>query len=165
MDALLLILLVPFALRGYWRGFLRESLALVGLVGGALVAAAGGSTLAAVLVQRHLLPPLVARVAGITLLFVAVYVGAHLTGLIADRLARAIFLGGFNRAAGLAFGVAKGAVLLGFVLILLQQFVASPALNAMIAASRLGGPLAQFAANVVEAGRSLATPASRAQHA
>src|SRR4029450_2019408 len=35
LDALLLILIVSFALRGWWRGFCRETLALIGLVGGA----------------------------------------------------------------------------------------------------------------------------------
>jgi membrane protein required for colicin V production len=165
VDALLLVLLVPFALRGYWRGFLRESLALLGLLGGALAAAAGGGRLAAALVARHLLPPVAARAAALTLLFLAVYVGAQVAGMIADRLARVILLGGLNRVAGLAFGVAKGALVLGFVLILVQQHLSSPALAGMIAASRLGGPLTQFATELVAVGRSLAGPAAGAERA
>ena len=164
VDALLLVLLVPFALRGYWRGFLRESLALVGLLGGALAAAAGGSRLAAALVARQLVPPQAARGVALALLFVVVYVAARAAGALADRLARAIFLGGVNRAAGLAFGVAKGAVVLGFALVLLQQFLPSPSLAGMLAASRLAPPLTQLANGVVEAGRTLAAPALGRTH-
>jgi membrane protein required for colicin V production len=156
IDVLLLVLLVPFALRGYFRGFLRESLALAGLVGGALTAAAGGSALAAAFVARHLMPPFVATVVAFLSLFLVVYVGAQLLGLIADRVARAVFLGGLNRVAGLAFGVAKGALILGFGLILVEHFARSSELARVIDASRLGRPLTQFATHVVEAGRSLA---------
>src|SRR5262249_49779812 len=60
VDALLLVLLTPFALRGFWRGFCRESFGLAGLLGGALAAAAGGSRLAAVLLGARLLPPVAA---------------------------------------------------------------------------------------------------------
>src|SRR5207249_2504835 len=42
VDALLVVLLVPFALRGYVRGFCRESVGLVGLLAGGLAAAAWG---------------------------------------------------------------------------------------------------------------------------
>ena len=156
LDALLLVLLVPFALRGYWRGLLRESLELAGVLGGVLAAAAGGGTLAAALVARHILPPLAARMAAVIAIFLGVYVGAALVGFVADRLARAIFLGGLNRTAGLAFGVAKGATILGMALILVQRLLRSPALDALIAASTLGAPITRFATAVVQAGSGLA---------
>lgn len=154
----LLVLLVPFALRGYWRGFLRESFALFGLIAGVAAAAVCWGELAAILVARGSVSPALAGPAAVALLFLAVYVAAQLAGALADRLARAVFLGGVNRAAGLAFGVAKGAALLGLVLALVMQLIPSPALRRVLSGSKLGRPLVQLATRVVEAGRSFTPP-------
>lgn len=162
VDALLLVLLVPFALRGYWRGFCRESLGLAGLVLGALAATAGGSAVAGVLVARHLLPPVAAVAAAYAGIFIAVNLASHGLGVLADRLVRAVFLGGLNRAAGAVFGLAKGAALLGFGLLLAERVVASPGFDDVVAHSRLGRPLTQLATSVVATGRSWADkPAAR----
>ena len=56
LDALLLVLLVPFAFRGYFRGFCRETLGLIGLVGGVLAAGAAGPDLARALLAERALP-------------------------------------------------------------------------------------------------------------
>jgi membrane protein required for colicin V production len=155
LDALLLILLVAFALRGWWRGFCRESLALAGLFGGALAAAALGPQVADEFVTRQLLPPPVARVVGWGAVFLATWIAATLLGLIADRLARALFLGGVNRFAGALFGGAKGAALAGFALLLAEHSFPSPMLTRMIGTSMLGRPLEQMAGSVVATGREL----------
>jgi membrane protein required for colicin V production len=156
VDALLVVLLVPFALRGYVRGFCRESVGLAGLVGGALAAAAGGSALSAALIARHLMPPLIAEIVAFAGIFIAVNLLAYLLGLLVDRLARAVFLGGVNRVAGIAFGVAKGAAFLGFVLLVVQEVVPVPAVVETIAKSRLGRPLTTLATDIVAVGRSFA---------
>jgi len=162
LDALLLILLVPFAVRGWWRGFCRETLALIGLVVGALGAAAAGPQLASVLRARTVLPPVAALPVAWALIFLAAWVTAAFLGLVADRLARALLLGGLNRLAGALFGSVKGAALLGFALLLAEQVVPSPALTKVIAASRLGRPLEQVAVGVVRTGRELgAAPVER----
>ena len=155
LDAILLLALGLFALRGYWRGFLRESFGLLGLVGGALAAAAGSAPLAAELEARQLLPSLLALpVAGVAL-FLLVYLSALLSGILAERIAHAILLGGLNRVAGVAFGVAKGAALLGFALIFVQRLRPPPGLTQLIADSRLGAPLSAFATGVIHAGQLL----------
>ena len=166
IDALLLVFLVPFALRGWWRGLLREFSALAGLIGGVLVAVAFAPAIAAAVVERGLLPPLAADVAAFLGVFLGVYIVASLIGRLADGLARTLLLGGLNRMAGIAFGLAKGAVLLGFGLSLLQRLVPSRALDEVVASSQLGRPLTRFAELVVDAGRSLtvgimATPPAR----
>ena len=155
VDALLLVLLLPFALRGYWRGFCRESLGLAGLLGGVLGAAALGPRLATALLSRGLLPSLVAHLAAFAAIFLSIAIAARLLGRLADRLTRALLLGGFNRAAGVIFGSVKGAALLGFALLLLERVVPSPALGEIIAASRLGPPLMQLAGSVLDAGHAL----------
>ncbi len=163
VDVALLLLLVPFALRGYWRGFLREGFALLGLVGGIGAAIAWRGALAAALLARGLVPPALAAPAAIAILFVAVYVAAQLAGRAADRLARAVFLGGVNRAAGIAFGIAKGAAILGLVLVVLLDVLPSPAFERLVTQSRLGGPLVAFVRHAVAAGRSFTPPAGLRQ--
>ena len=155
VDALLLVLLVPFALRGYVRGFCRESVGLGGLLAGGLAAAAWGPALGAVLAARQLLRPVLAEAIGCAVLFIAVNLATHLLGALADRVVRALFLASVNRAAGVVFGVAKGAALLGFALLLAERLVPSGALAEVIAASRLGRPLTELATGVVSVGRTL----------
>jgi len=164
LDALLLILLIPFTLRGWWRGFCRETFALAGLVGGALAAAALAPQVAAALVERGIARPAMALPLAWAGVFVAAWFAAGVLGLIADRMARALFLGGVNSAAGAVFGSVKGAALLGFGLLLAQYVAASPKLDRVIASSRLGRPLEQMAGSVVATGRQLggALPERRA---
>jgi len=159
LDALLLILLVPFALRGWWRGFCRESLALVGLVGGILAAAAAGPEVAKAIVARRLLPPPAALFAAWATIFIVACMVAAIVGRIADRLVRALLLGGVNRFAGALFGSAKGAAVLGFALLVAEQVLPSPALTKTIADSRLGRPLERIAGSVIHTGRELGAPA------
>ena len=162
LDAILLILLVPFALRGWWRGFCRETLALVGLFGGVLAAAAGGPELARALVEKRLLSPAAALPVAWVAIFVGAFVAADLVGRLADRLARTLLLGGVNRLAGAFFGSAKGAAFLGFALLLIERLLPSPALEQTIARSRLGRPLEQIADSVIATGRELRpAPAER----
>ncbi len=159
VDVVLLVLLVPFALRGWWRGFFRETLSLAGLVGGIVAAVAAGTAVSAELAAATGLSPLAARLVACIGLFLAVYLTAWAAGAIAERLARAVALGGVNRAAGLAFGVAKGGVLLGFGLSLVQYLAPSRHLDALVNDSRVALPMMRLARRVVEAGRALAPPA------
>jgi uncharacterized membrane protein required for colicin V production len=121
-----------------------------------VVAASAGPPLAATLVARRWVPSAEAPVVAAAALFVGVYILANVVGRVARRLASAIFLGGLDRTAGVVFGIAKGATLLGFGLILLQRFLPSPSLTHAIDTSRLARPLSRFATFVFDTGRSLA---------
>src|SRR5438552_3092729 len=83
LDAILLILLVPFAFRGWWRGLCRETLGLVGLCGGVLAAAAAGPELAKAILERRLLPP----VAALPVAWIAIFVGAFVVADLRGRSA------------------------------------------------------------------------------
>jgi membrane protein required for colicin V production len=152
---LLVVLLVAFALRGYWRGFCREGFGLAGLVGGVLLAAAAGAGLADALVARHLLPLPFATPAAYAALFLGTVVVARLLGALADRLVRALPLGSVNRAAGAMVGVLRGGTLLGFGLLLILRFAPSSSASEVVAASTLGRPLTRLAAGVLQTGRGL----------
>ena len=152
VDVLLIVLLTPFALRGLWRGLCRESFGLAGLVGGAATAGAIGPQLAGALVARDWLSPLVAGPTAFAGVFVATALVANLLGLLADRLVRALLLGGVNRVAGAAFGLAKGAMVGGFLLLLAEHLAPSRVLTGEVDRSTLGRPLVQLAARLLATG-------------
>ena len=156
LDALLVAGLVPFALRGYFRGFCRETFGLAGLVGGVLAGVAGTPRLAAALEARHLVSDVWSGAVAFGVLFVGTVVAAHLLGRLAELLARAILLGWLNRTAGVVAGTLKGATLLGFGLLVAERVVISPTFTEKLATSRLGRPLEDLASAVLEAGRGLA---------
>ena len=155
VDGLVLLALLPFALRGYFRGFCRETFALLGLVRGTLLSAAWGPRVAASLVAHHVLGEPWVRPAAYALVFAAAVLTAALLGRVAAGVARAIFLGPLDRVAGTMVATLKGAALVGLGLLAAERLDASPALTARISASRLGRPLEEFAAAVLEAGRAL----------
>jgi membrane protein required for colicin V production len=157
LDALLLILLAPFALLGYSRGFCREIVGLGGLLVGGVAAAAGSTEIAGLLVARDVPAPLAPPVA-----FAAIFLGvatiANVVGLVLDRILRAMFLGPVNRLAGIAFGIAKGAALAGFALVLAQHVIPAEAFTQVVRASRLASPLMHLATGVLAVGRDMGVP-------
>jgi membrane protein required for colicin V production len=165
VDALLLVLLLPFALRGYWRGLVRELFGLAGLLAGAAVAGAWSLPLAAVLVARDWVPVVVSRPVAFATLFITTVVAARLLGLVADRLVRALLLGGVNRVAGAAFGFAKGAAVAAFLLFLLQRLLPNRGVQELIAHSTLGRPLLRVAEVVLRSDWTARVPPHAPQHA
>ncbi len=135
---------------------------LAGVVGGVVVAAAGAPRAAELLVAAEWMRPAVARPVALVGLFVATVLAANVVGFVADRLVRALLLGGLNRAAGGVFGIAKGAALLGFGLLLLEHWLPSSSLTAAVKTSALGRPLAEFATHVFSAGRALSAASEKA---
>jgi membrane protein required for colicin V production len=152
LDALLLVLLIPFVVRGYSLGFCRASMRLAGWVVGTMAAVKWYVPAGAELAARHFVEqPVASWVAGAGI-FLGVCLPFYLLGRIADRVARALLLGGLNRVAGVAFGLVRGAVVLSLMLVsaqfLGQQFKLN-AISEVIAASKLGRPLLNFATDVL----------------
>jgi membrane protein required for colicin V production len=158
VDALLLVLLTPFALRGYWRGLCREVFGLAGLLGGAAVAGIWSLALAGVLIGRGLVAPAAARPVAFAALFVVTVLVGRLLGAVADRTVRALLLGGVNRVAGAAFGCAKGAAVAALLLLVAQRLLPTPEVNALIGRSTLGRPLVRIAEGLLQAGRASGAP-------
>src|SRR5206468_1189782 len=103
----------------------------------------------------RLAPPVAAQPLGWAVVFVGTWVVAALLGRIAERLASALLLGGFNRVAGMLFGSAKAAALMGFTLLLIERAAPASAVSQKIAESKLGRPLERMAGTVAEAGHAL----------
>jgi len=118
LDLGIIVLLGLIALRGYYRGLFQELGALVGVVGGVVVAAhtylrVGGW------LQPWITDPVHARWVAFAAVFVAVYWLTRLVAHFIQRLLYHLYLDFFDRLLGGVFALAKGALLVGFGLMLL----------------------------------------------
>ena len=161
VDVLLAAVLLLFALRGLWRGFMREVFGLAGLLAGAVAAATWSTPLGdQISPQLHVTPAVAELIAG-AVLVVGVVLVASLSGRLGRRLARAIWLGPVDRGLGAVFGLAKGAALVGLGLMALQRLAPGSSTAKLAADSELAHPLVDLADQLVEAVRPYAPPAVR----
>jgi membrane protein required for colicin V production len=156
VDAGLLLLLVLFALRGFWRGFLRETLGLAGLVLAGILVVRWSEPLAGMLVARTHLSPLMARLLATVGLALAVFLLVRILASFIVRLTSVLFLRPIDRVAGVGLGLAEGAALLGLGLAAVLRVAPTSEASHMIEASRLAHPLLQVADRIVEEVRPLA---------
>jgi len=118
LDLGILILLGLVTVRGYFRGLFQELAVLVGLVGGVVVAAHTYLRLAELLAP-WITDPQYARIVAFAAILVAVYWLTRLVAHFLQRLLYRLYLDFFDRLLGAAFALAKGALLVGFGLMLL----------------------------------------------
>lgn len=152
IDVALLIILVAFALRGYWRGFLRESFGVLALIAG--VAAALQFTGWGVALVQERLPMPSAGQTGVVFvgIFVVTNLLVNLMGVLLHWLADASPLRPINRLGGALLGVAKGGVVLAIVLLFLQLFPIVQGANAHIEGSAVARPLVGVASDILRLG-------------
>jgi membrane protein required for colicin V production len=158
VDLGLGVLLTLCALRGYWRGFFRESFGLLALVAGVAAAARFAALGAGVLQQYLHLPAAVDAGLAFVAVFVIVHTVVNLVGVVLDRLTAALFLRGINRLAGAALGAGKGAAILALVLLFFHLFPVIPDLDGQIMRSSLGRPLVNVASDVIRLALQPAAP-------
>jgi membrane protein required for colicin V production len=118
LDLGIIILLGLITLRGYYRGLFQEIAVLVGVVGGVVAAAHTYLRLASWL-QPWITDPNHARWVAFAVVFVAVYWLTRLVAHYIQRLLYHLYLDFFERLLGGVFALAKGALLVGFALMLL----------------------------------------------
>ena len=118
LDLGILVLLGLVTVRGYFRGLFQELAVLVGLVGGVVVAAHTYLRLAELLAP-WITDPQYARIVAFAAVLVAVYWLTRLVAHFLQRLLYHLYLDFFDRLLGAAFALAKGALLVGFGLMLL----------------------------------------------
>jgi membrane protein required for colicin V production len=156
VDAGLLLLLVLFALRGFWRGFLRETLGIAGLVLAAMLVVRWSEPLAGMLAARAAMSPLMARVLSAVGIALAVFLAVRILGALVVRLTSLIFLRPIDRVAGVGLGLAEGVALLGLGLAAVLRLAPTSDVSHWIAASRLAPPLLHVADRIVEVARPIA---------
>jgi membrane protein required for colicin V production len=154
IDALLVLLLVPFAVNGWRRGLCREGFDLVGIVGGLIVAAATAPSAAAALIDVGV-PKLAAFPIALAGILVLAIVIARILGAVVAQALRAVHLGGIDRATGIVFGALKGAACIGLILTLIDTLAPTPAVQIAIQGSFLGPQLMRVATSALDVGREL----------
>jgi membrane protein required for colicin V production len=118
LDLGILVLLGLVTVRGYFRGLFQELAVLVGVVGGVVVASHTYLDLAGLL-SRWVTDPQWARILAFAVVLVAVYWLTRLLAHYLQRLLYHLYLDFFERLLGAGFALVKGALLIGFALMLL----------------------------------------------
>jgi membrane protein required for colicin V production len=157
LDAVLLLLLVLFALRGFWRGFLREALGLAGLILAGVLVVGWSEPIAGVLSGRGGLSPLTARLVSAVGLALVVFLAVRILAATVARVTSALFLRPIDRVAGIGLGLAEGSALLGLALAAVLRVAPTSPLGHTIGTSRVARPLLEVASRIVDAARPLAT--------
>ncbi len=155
IDVVLVVLLLIFTVRGFWRGFFRESFGFLALVVGLALALRFADRGAALLAVWLDFPELSAAARlGIAFvgIFVVVQTAINLIGLLCDAVVGRAALRRVSRVTGAGFAVAKGGAILAFVLLFLQLFPVAPQLDRQIMESRLARPLVSVAGLVIRVG-------------
>jgi membrane protein required for colicin V production len=156
IDGGLLLLLALFALRGFWRGFLREALGLAGLVIAGILVIRWAEPLATLMVRQAGFSPLIARLTSAVGLALVVFLAVRLLGLLITRLTMALFLRPIDRVAGVGLGLAEGIAVLGLGLAAVLRMVPTSPLSHSIEGSRVAQPLLHVAERIVQEARPLA---------
>jgi len=126
VDYLILAIVVISMLISLWRGFVKEALSLAGWVIAVVVGFTYMGQLA-LLLQTKLdsLPPSILNVLGFAILLVITLIVAGLVNNLVSKLIEKTGLTGTDRAIGMLFGIARGLILVG-ILVLLAGFTLVP---------------------------------------
>lgn len=165
VDLGLLGLLLICALRGYWRGFFRESFGLVGLIGGLWAALRLTRMGQAVVLQQLALPETAAAAIAFVVIFTTIHTVLNVIGLllsrsVVNRMGRAV-----NGVGGAVLGTAKGTGVLAVVLLFLHLFPFMPTLDSQIMTSTIGRPLVGVASTFIRSGARTAALEGTARRA
>lgn len=166
VDLLLLVSLFLFGLRGYFKGFFRETLALAGLLVGFIAAVRYNQAVATIVEKHWEVSPLVLKGALFVAIFFLVYFLFNLVGWFLHRSEKVLFLRTLNRAGGIAMGFVKGAALMALVVFFLNSAAWIPPLvKEKFVTSVFVPPLSLFAEGIIQFGkeRIFTTQSGRAQ--
>ena len=155
IDLTLLVVLLLFGLRGYFRGLFREIFSLAGLIAGFLGAARYAEPVAAFAATHWDPGPIILKGGSFVLCFFVVYVSFNLAGWLLHRSAKLLFLQTVNRLGGVVFGVGKGAALAALlVFTLTSTTLMPPSAREKLADAYLVSPLARLAETLIHLGRA-----------
>ncbi|HKJ89450.1 MAG TPA: CvpA family protein [Gammaproteobacteria bacterium] len=119
LDVIWLVIIGVSAAISLWRGFVREVFSLAAWILAVVVAARLGSPLARAL-DGTIADPHVRAVTAFLLLFFVTLLIASLVGVFAYRLVHSAGLKATDRSLGLFFGVLRGIVIVGIVVLVIR---------------------------------------------
>jgi membrane protein required for colicin V production len=155
IDLTLLVVLLLFGLRGYFRGLFREVFSLVGLVAGFIGAARYAEPVARHFEGYWNAPPIVFKGVVFMICFFVIYVLCNLTGWLLHRSARVLFLQTLNRVGGVVLGVGKGTALAALAVFAMTSTTAMPrSAREKLDNAYLVSPLSHLADNLIRFGKT-----------
>lgn len=122
LDLVAAGVLLVSALVAFWRGFVKEVLLIVALVG-AGVAAYKGYPLLQPYLEPYLEDPRFAAAAAGAICFIAALIVLSLIFGLVIKAVRRSEVGGLDRSLGFLFGLVRGALLIALAYLILVQFV------------------------------------------
>ncbi|MEJ2200543.1 MAG: CvpA family protein, partial [Desulfuromonadaceae bacterium] len=143
-DIVILSILGIFLIKGIWRGLLKETCSLLGLLLGAFLAFRFHAPIAEALSEVFTFPLQLCVLISFLVLFLTTVLIFALVGYFLSRLVKLIFLGGFNRVAGGFFGLLQGGVLLALVLFGLSSSQLPVNFDRMLKGAELAPPFVQL---------------------
>jgi len=155
IDLTLLVVLLLFGLRGYFRGLFREVFSLLGLFAGLVGAVRYAESLAALVGTYWNAAPFILKGAGFVICFFVIYVLFNLTGWLLHRSAKALFLQTVNRFGGVVLGLGKGAALSALmVFTVTSTALVPPSAREKLDQAYLVSPLASLADTLIRFGKA-----------
>ncbi|MBF0264512.1 MAG: CvpA family protein [Gammaproteobacteria bacterium] len=126
IDYFILTVIVISMLISLWRGFVKEALSLVGWILAVFIGLKYMQILAMILQDKlQSLPPSINSILAFAILFILTLIVAALINNLVSKLVEKTGLTGTDRSIGMLFGIARGIVLIG-ILVLLAGFTAVP---------------------------------------
>jgi membrane protein required for colicin V production len=154
VDLTVLVMLVLFGLRGFFRGFFREIFSLAGLIIGFMAAVAYERPAAGFIANYWNTSPLLLKGAAFIAIFFSVYFLLNLTGWLLHRSEKLLFMKTLNRTGGVAIGMGKGTALVAMAVFLLSSSSLLPQpTREKFAGSYLVTPLSRLAENLIRIGK------------
>lgn len=124
MNYIDLIILVPLlwgAVRGFMKGFIIGISGLLALILGIYGAVLLSDRLGVYLAEAHGLEGAMMPVVAFALVFIAIVVGIHFLGKLIQKAVQLAALGLVDKLAGGIFGIAKAALILSVVILLVEK--------------------------------------------
>ncbi len=145
VDIIFGVLLAFFIIIGLWRGFFREVLGLLGIIGGIFLAIIGFGPLGKILSQYVPgIPAFIWPFLSFIVIFIAVYILSRILAGVLSRISESIFLGWLNHLLGGVVGGLKGAILISLFLLLIGFFPFQSSLENVRQGSLFYDPLQRF---------------------
>jgi membrane protein required for colicin V production len=155
IDLTLLVVLLLFGLRGYFRGLFREVFSLLGLFAGFIGAARYAEPLARHFEASWNAPPIVLKGVVFMICFFLIYLVFNLAGWLLHRSAKVLFLRTVNRMGGVVLGVGKGTALAALAIFALTSTTLMPrSAREKLDSAYLVSPLSHLADRLIRFGKS-----------
>lgn len=121
-DFAAIVVLGLSGVMAFARGLIREVFSIIAFIGGAIAAVFFANMLAPLVTQFTPLSGSLASVAAGLIIFLIVFIGITVvTSTVAKTAHQSTEIGSFDRAAGLAFGILRGIVVVSLFVLLMRQ--------------------------------------------